>query len=466
MNSLNCRSAVVLLLALGAIAQSVVAEESAPAAPAAAANTPTAPEASVPSLSVPGMSNSLFGGDASTGAAQRSASAGYELSGSGIGSAATPEQATMLTSATKGRPVRFSNGIFVYPAVTAGVGYNDNVIGTETDKKGSTLFLLRPEVVAEIKRQGDRYTASYAGNYGKFASMSSDDFDHHDFWVAGDNYLTTRARMAWGVGYQMRTDARGSTTRVASNEPDRWQAPVARLVGIYGAPQAMGRVELEGSMMQKRYQNNRAYTEASDVDLSTVIGRFFYRFMPKTSVLVEARNTWADYKLSTSTQDNTDRRLYTGFVWDATAKTMGTLRFGRAYKNFDSSTRDDGSSTSWEAEVAWSPLTYSTVQLSASRAPSDSTGVGNYIINNGTNVGWSHKWASYFTSNVFAGYVKSDFLGVDRSDKTKNVGLGVYRELSYNFRLGVNWTRTNRDSTDPLADFTRNVTMLTLDGIL
>lgn len=489
MYSMECRSAAVLLLALGAFAQPVIAEESvgavvgaaigtlfsgetmqvaqAEAAQPAAAAAPAAPVVeSVPSLSLPGSSGALFGGDASTSSAQRSATAGYELSGSGIGSSANPHQSTILTSGTKGRAIRFSNGIFVYPAVTAGVGYNDNVAGTPTNAKGSTVYVLRPEVVAEIKRRGDRYTAGYSGNYGKYSSSSADDFDNHDFWVAGDNYFTTRARLGWGLGYQMRSDARGSTDRIASNEPDRWRAPVARVIGIYGAPKAKGRLELEGSWMQKRYQNNRAYTEASDVDLSTVSGRFFFRFMPKTSVLFEARNTWADYKQAISTQDNTDRRLYAGLVWEATAKTTGTLKLGRAYKNFDSNTRQDGNSNSWEAEIAWSPLTYSKVELAASRSPSDSTGVGNYMINNGTNLAWTHKWASFVTSNIFAGHIKSDYEGSNRSDKTKSYGIGFYRELSYNFRLGASWSRTNRDSTDPAAEFKRNVSMLTLEGIL
>ncbi len=465
MNPNKIRAAVALALVCGAISQVVVAEEAAVvAAPAADSATDVA----VPSLGTVQAPASMFGGDSSTNTAQRSASAGYELSGAGIGSAGIPEQNGMLTSPVKGRAVRFSNGVFVYPAVTAALGVNDNVTGAATNKISSTVYVLRPEVVAELKRRGDRYTLSYSGNYGKYSNSSADDFDHHDFWMAGDNFFTTRARMGWGVGYMMRSDPRASLTRVASAEPDRWEAPIARAVGIYGAPGAIGRFELEGSWMQKRYKNNRAFTETLDVDLSTVSGRFYYRFMPKTSALVEVRNTWADYTLSTSTQDNTDLRLYAGVEWDATAKTTGSLRVGRAYKNFENNaTFKDGSGASWEGAISWSPLSYSQFQLQTSRSLGDtSAGLGNYIRNTGHNLVWNHKWATYITSQATLGYVKAAYNGINRVDDTTNYGIGFYRELGYNFRLGLNWNHTKRDSNDNLFDFSRNVTMLSLESIL
>lgn len=487
LHSMTSRSAILLMLSLGVLVSHARADEAkmmtgdgavsglpstqeariATGNGAATSSSPGAAADEVPSLGLPGIKGpSFYGGDAAIASGQGAATAGYELSGSGIGSARTPEQAGILTSASKGRAVRFDNGIFVYPALTTGIGYNDNVAGSSTNEKGSTVFFLRPELVAELKRSGDRYTFSYDGNFGRYASSSEDNFNHHDLWLAGDNYLTSRARLGWGVGYQVRSDARGATDRAGASEPDRWRAPVARVVGIYGAPKAIGRIELEGSLMQKRYENNRINTRASDVDTSMLSARFFYRFMPRTSLLFEARNTWAGYKLATSTQDNSDTRLYTGLVWDATAKTTGSIKLGRAYKNFDHSSRRDASAGSWEAGVAWTPMTYSKFELASSRAFADSTGTGNFVTNTGTMLAWTHKWASYMTSNLNAGYVKSDYDGINRDDKTSNYGIGFYRELGYNFRLGASWNHTKRDSNIDILDFERDVTMLTLEAIL
>lgn len=475
LRTMQTRSAIALILAVGSATQVVAADGSDVSVRALPADDSVILLAqaggevveSVPSLSAPGSAAPIFGGDASTGPVQRSATAGYELTGAGIGSASIPEQGVILTSTGRGRAIRFQNGIFVYPAVTAGIGHNDNVGGTSTNEKSSNLFVLRPEAVAELKRRGDRYTLSYAGNYGQYRSSSEDDFAHHDLWLAGDNYFTTRARMGWGVGYQRRSDARGSTDRAgASDSPDRWRAPVARIIGIYGAPKAPGRLELEASWMQKRYTNNRLSTRGSDVDMTMVAGRFFFRVMPKTSLVFEMRDTWSDYTLNTSPHDNRYRKLLAGVTWDMTAKTTGIVKLGRGYKDFDRRDRRDPSAGTWEATLVWSPLTYSVVKLQTEQNISDSTGAGNFTDNRGYSLNWDHKWGSFMTSNVNAGMVRADYDGISREDNTRNFGVGVYREVGHNFRVGVNWSHTKRDSSINTLDFRRNVTMLTLETVL
>lgn len=372
----------------------------------------------------------------------------------------------LMTAPVKGRAVVFDNGIFLYPALAIGIGYNDNVLGTRSNTEESMFYSVRPEFVAEMKHAGDRYTFSYQGNYVSYADVPSDNYFNHDLWAAMDKYLDSRMRFGVGAGYIERSDSRGSTDRPAGSEPDHWHAPVARFLGVYGAEGAMGRVELEAMTMAKRYDNNRVFTTASDIDINMVSGRFYYRFMPRTSALFEVRNTVNDYTLSTSTQDNTDRRYYVGLTWDATAKTTGTLKVGSAKKDFDSSARPDDSMFSWEAGVRWAPLTYSTVDLLSSRGPIDGTGLGNLIVNTGTTVVWTHRWSGLMSSRLLAGRVSSKYSGVARQDDATNLGFGIFREIGFNYRLGLDWSRLDRDSNQNAYDFKRNTVMLTLEGIL
>lgn len=464
LKAFESHSAIALILSLGLCSTANATEVAPGNAPAPGkVEEPVA----VPSLNPPVMRAPLFGGDVSTGAAQRANSAGYELTGAGIGSASVPEQGAILTKSAPGRPVRFQNGIFVYPSASLSVGHNDNVGGDSRNEKASKIVVLRPDVLAELKTRGDRYTLSYSGNYGRYTSSADDNFNHHDIWLAGDNYFTTRARMGWGVGYQMRTDARGSTDRgAASTEPDKWRAPLARVIAMYGAPGALGRIELESSLMQKRYTNNRTTTRGSDVDIAMLAGRFFYRIMPKTSLIFEARHTWNDYTLRTSLNDNAYTKLLFGATWDMAAKTSGDIRLGRAYKNFDNSRMRDPRGGTWEAGLTWAPLTYSVFRIDTAQDFADSTGVGNFIENRSYNLAWTHQWASIMSSSVTAGVVKTDYDGVARKDNTRNLGVSVYRDLSYNFRAGLSWTRTKRDSNQVNLDFRRDVFMLTLDAML
>lgn len=429
---------------------------------APAQQTPAQAEAASPSAETGAASGGNWF-DSTTSASQQAFTPNYEQSVRGLSGSLT---STDKTASASGIPLRTSSGIFIYPSVKVGLGYNDNVLGTPTNPTSSSLVTLQPGVMGEIKTHGDRYTANYAGNYTKYSSNSNDNFNQHTLMLAGDNIFTGRTKLSWDAGYKMGSDPRGSTDRAISTEPDRWHSQMASAVFTYGAAGAAGRVELEGSVQNKRYDNNRATTESADVNLTSVAGRFFYRVAPKTSMLFELRDGKADYQLASSTQDNTERRYYVGATWEATAATTGIIKVGRMTKDFDNSGNPGFTGSSWEGAIRWKPLTYSVFNLVTSKSTSDSTGVGNYMVNQNVSVAWSHNWNSYLASRATAGVLKSDYAGVDRSDNIKNYGLGLTYDMRRWLRAGVEWAGTQRNSSVPSNDFTRNVTMLTLEGTL
>jgi len=396
-----------------------------------------------------------------TSVSQQSFTPSYELSGGQIGTG----QAGLMTAAAKGAPI-VSGGLYIYLSSALIIGRNDNVIGSANNAISSPVYSLQPEVVAELKNHGDRYTLDYIGNYTRFADSSNDNFNHHEFKLAGDNIFDARTRLGWLAGYIKSTDPRGSTDRGLSADPDQWHAPTLAGILSYGATGATGRFEFDGSLQNKRYDNNRTTTIGSDVDLSTVSARFFYRIAPKTSLLFETKQIKSDYVLSTSTNSNTDRRLMVGATWDATAATTGIFKVGYLKKNFDSSARTDYSGLAWEGQVRWMPLTYSTVDFVTSKTPSDSTGVGDYIMNKNYNIAWTHKWTSTVGSRVNVGLVKSDFINGARQDDLRNYGLGLTYDLRRWLRLSAEITNTNRSSTIPSNDFKRNVMLFSVEGTL
>lgn len=477
------RSAIALMLALGLVSPAAFSADGAEAASDSgkasvskdsAEKSKAATQEEQPSDSTMGEYQmdgkpALFGTE-SSGAnfTQQSATAGYELTGSGIaGGRGVGQQGLMMTAPARGRALGLTEGIYLFPAATIGFGYNDNVTAVSTGKKSSSIVMLSPEIVAEAKNRGDRYTASYVGNYGRYQSSSEDDFDNHAFWLGADNYFTTRFRTGVGAGYIVKSDARGTTSVNSSvlPEPSRWHAPVVRGLAVYGAKGAPGRLEFEASYMNKRYENNRATTESYDVDIATFSGRFFYRVMPKTYALVELRDTESDYKLRTALNDNSDRRVYLGVTWEATAKTEGTIKLGKAYKSFNNSTLKDASGNAWEIGVRWMPQTYSMVELETSKSLYDSMGVGSYVTGTATTLSWDHKWASYINSRLSIGKLAANYQDAGRKDDTKTLSAAFYRELGRHVRAGVTYTYTDRKSTSDGFDFKRNAAMLTFEGV-
>jgi hypothetical protein len=399
---------------------------------------------------------------------QEAVSPSYALKVTGFGgSKGSQEVIRTAPVPERGAPIKTEAGIWFYPSVTAGLGYNDNVLGDPTNRKGSSLLNVAPEVVAEMKRRGDRYTASYSGNFTRYASSQEDNYSNHEAFLAGDNYFSQRARMGWSLGYVTGSDARGSTNRAISDKPDRWSATILDGTFIYGAPSARGRFEFDAKHMSKEYDNNRINTALSDLDQTGLAGRFLFRVGSRSSVLAEMRQSDNDYKSSLSTQDNTDRRYYLGYTWEATAATTGIFKLGRMTKKFDNAGLQNYSGTSWEGTVRWLPRTYSAFDAQIVQEAGDSTGgLGSYVLNRGNNLMWNHKWTSYTTSRLSLGQLKSDYVGALRTDRTSTFGAMLTYDVLRWMSIGADFSRTDRQSNDPNFEFKRNVLMFTLNATL
>jgi polysaccharide biosynthesis protein VpsM len=366
----------------------------------------------------------------------------------------------------RGAPMKTENGVFFYPSVFTALGYNDNVLGSETDAIKSGFVNIAPELVAEMKSRGDRYTAAVTFNSVQYDSSRNDSYTNHEVWVAGDNYFSQRASMGWAVGQLDYIDPRGSTQRPVSDHPDHWTAPTAKGRFIYGAPNAEGRLEFDVNYVAKRYDNNREYTDVADVDNTEVAGRFFYRIGARSMVLAEVRNAEFDYKSALSVEDNTERRYYLGLTWEATAATTGTVKVGRLTKDFKQSVLSNFSGSSWEASVRWMPANYTAFDLLTSRSTADSTGVGDYLLNTTSTLVWNHKWTGYLGSRVFVTSQRTTFAATSRVDNNRNWGATLAYDVMRWLTIGVDYSYFDRSSTDPTSSFKRNVVMFTANMTL
>lgn len=391
--------------------------------------------------------------------------AAYHLSGTTISGSSRPANA-MLTAPvdTRAAAIKTESGVYVYPTVATSVGYNDNLQTTNVNKTSSGFVHFAPQVVAELKNNGDRYTALASVNATKYNSSSDDDHVSSNFELAGDNYFSSRARAGWSVGRASGIDPRGSTDRAASSQPDRWHVTSAKGRLVYGAPEATGRVELDFGTQVKAYDNNRDTTAVADLTLNSVAGRAYYRLGTRTSVLAEIRNARANYASSLATDSNTERHYLVGVTWEATAATKGVIKLGRMTKNFDLAGKNGYSGGSLEAAIQWQPVSYSAFDITATRSTADSTGFGNYSLNTGVDLSWTHKWNQSVSSRVAVGTLTTDFGGTNRTDKASKVALSVDYSLRRWLNIGVSFDRTDNSSNDAAGSFKRNVTMLTMNA--
>jgi hypothetical protein len=355
----------------------------------------------------------------------------------------------------------------VYPTLAVSMLYDDNIFASNTNKKGSFGTIVSPSVRAELRPRGGHVLGlSYLANIVRFADSNADNHNLHQLRADGNLIFTTRARLALDAHYIESVDRRGTTDRPVGTEPDEWEAKGVSGVFTYGAPGARGRIDVESGYRDLTYKTNRDATAPFDHETAYLGGAFYWRFMPKTSLLFQARYTQLDY--ASSDLSSEERFVAVGVTWEATAQTTGTVRIGQLRKEFDAPGRETFTGLSWEGTVRWSPRTYSFVELTTAQHTTETTGFGDYALSRVAFGTWTHNWTSRTQSVVRVGYRNDDYrgAGVARDDDTTTVGAGLQYQFRRWLRLEGRYDHVRRTSDIPSEEYNRNIFMFTVGASL
>ena len=369
-------------------------------------------------------------------------------------------------------PIRIGN-IDVRPSVQVGYGYDDNVTNAEQGKKSSTTLSISPAVSFNTEYGASRYSLDYSGQGQRYVDSRRDDIDSHDLGLTGDHTFSARTDLGWTLSYGSGADARNSNDAARdTSTPNEWETQGLSGTFGYGANSAKGRLELDLGHSEKRYTNNREVTRRLDNSTDNVGARFFWRVGPKTRLLAEIQQADIEYDLAASGRDSTERRYYLGGTWEATAKTTGIVKLGRQTKEFDRSAegRGDFSGFSWEAQVRWTPRTYSAFNFITSRATQDSTavsaGLADYTVDQSYNLNWMHQWSGAVSTRVGFALIDSEYKVSDRQEDVSRLALGAEYRFSRWFGLNFDYTHERRDSTQVGVDYSKNLFMLSANFAL
>lgn len=350
--------------------------------------------------------------------------------------------------------------IFATPFVGIGFGYDDNLFLSSSNEKSTSFYVVSPGVRLDARDANKVFALSYQGSIGRYGQSKADNYVDHVLRASYDMAFGPRTFLRLNADYVRGHDPRGSTDRGQAARPDKYRLSQPGVTFAYGAPGADGRIELYYSDATKRYTNNRGITAGSDRDTQEYGAAFYWRVMPRTYAMLEARQTDLRYKLPASPFSGEEQRVFGGVMWEATAATTGTLKVGQLRKHFDSGLPSyDG--TAWEGIITWAPRTYSKFDFFTSRYPSESTGLGRFILSDATGVVWNHAWSSYFNTEASVRFQSDEYQGFSRNDDITAIAL----RAGYRFRrwltLGAEYNFTKRESSASRFDYDKNLYLLT-----
>lgn len=350
-------------------------------------------------------------------------------------------------------------------AVNTGLGYDDNVTLTRSNQISSMFLTVTPAVIVSLEGANHRYYAVYRGNYGRYFASTADDYENHNIGLNAVNEWTTRFRTQASYEFTRGTDPRGST---ASNttQPSSWNLNRLRGSVSYGAAGAQGRLDGYLTYTKREYTDNGGVPDLRNFDQIDAGGTLGYRLAPKTTATLTLQHsdiTHPDAPLL----DATENRYLLGLNWNALEKTQGQARVGYLTRSATNSGAADFSSPTYELNATWTPLTYSIVNVSATRTSAEAIEAGSrFIVVDVATVTWNHAWFERVRTTVRGLYGQQRHEGVDRTDSYYTISGRVSYALHRRLRVGAEIRHDARSSPDPTFEYKRNLTLLTVESSL
>lgn len=377
--------------------------------------------------------------------------------------------AVAVDSETSSAPSYRVGGLKAYPGLGVVLKQDSNIFRTKTNARSSFITVLSPSVMLQTQQEANSFSLGYTVDIGRFGNSSDDNFVDQKVLGQAVLGLSSRSTLKMMPEYVVGHDDRGSTFGAATTAPNTWSSSGLNGAFSYGSEDATGKLLLDLGFSDRSYQNNRTVTTAYDRSLNNVGGTFYLNVFPKTSALLSVKYTGIAYKLATSTLNSTEQRILVGAKWEATEQSSGEIKVGQLQKKFDS-TFATQSVASWEGVVRWSPVSNLNVDFSSSKQPSETTLTGTSAVmvsNSGVNVVYGLTDRVSLTGNV--NQVKEEFVGGTapiRSDSTNNFLI----KSEYKFRNwligGIEFSNSNKTSSNTANDYKRNIFMLSVRSVL
>lgn len=359
---------------------------------------------------------------------------------------------------------RTESGFVVTPLLDLGLKQDDNIYSRSNNETSSTILTVDPSVNFLLDDGVNSYSIDVGILSGFYTEDSTDNFVDGFLGFGGHFEPSSKSRFDINANANWTTEPRGTglTEGVGSDidEPVRYSDQTLEGIYEYGARSAFGRIAVRGQYYNKEYLNFKQQTQYRNLDKLLLGGKFIYNTQAGSDAFVELTHEDISYEMTAPNEfarDSKDVRALVGFEWEATALTSGSAKLGYQKKDFDDAGRDNFTGLSWEAGITWSPLTYSSFDISTSQAAVDPLTEGDYIEETTFDLGWNHNWNERLSSRLGVSYLLEDYVGVTREDDTTT----LVAEVNYQLLRWVGITGyvniTDKDSTREGLYFDKNV---------
>jgi hypothetical protein len=371
-----------------------------------------------------------------------------------------------------------AGGFLIYPSVSVGATYDDNVFATNNNEQDDFIFTVSPRIAARSNFPRHSLELTVGSDIGRYVDQTNENFEDYGADLGGVLDITRNNRLVGGAfyehGHTSRDDPEDPGVEVDPDEPDVQVSEEPLEFNDYGGnlgfEQDFNRFNFSvlGDVERRDYDDD---TEAGrDRLLYGGTLRTGYFISPRINAFLQGgyRREERDTSEGSDPPIKRDNNVYDariGTEIDITGLLFGEVSVGWSVQDFDESDLDTENGFVYGTGLTWNPtqLTSLTLDGSGGFEPSD---VGTSKLTNRIALRVDHELLRNVLIGGEVGFRREDFQDTGRVDNRFDVGPDITYLLNRYLSVGAGYTFTTQTSDDNEEEFTRNLFTLRLTAQL
>jgi len=125
----------------------------------------------------------------------------------------------------------------------------------------------------------------------------------------------------------------------------------------------------------------------------------------------------------------------------------------------------DNNGSSWQVDLTWMPLSYSSINFTTSKANEETYGLGNFRTVTRTGMNWNHQWKSRLSSDFTLQYDNNEYDGTTVTDDTTSFQVSMDYQLRNWMNIQLSYINTSRDTNSEIIPYSYDREIISLSFI-
>jgi hypothetical protein len=352
-------------------------------------------------------------------------------------------------------------GFMIYPKVSLGVAYDDNIFALHTGGIGDTIFSQAPEIDIQSTWARNSLSAYVKGQQDEYVSNPGEDAFQYGAGVAG-KYEFGNSQLTGGVDF-----AHDVLPRAASNNVGLSTHRIPYdFTGLYGElASTFTRVRFSLRVDDQIYDYQNGQTAAGVIvdeqqynhDALTVTGKAELAISPDAAVYLTAAGNTRNYEQQPPavafSLNNSGYDIDAGANFDITHLVRGEVQLGYLTQTYAAgSVFKPISGPSAKVQLQWFPTQLATITLIGNRAVGDAgvPGSAGFLLTDGS-LQVDYELLRNVILTASGSIANEQYNGIDRTDQLAGAGISANWLLTRHIGLTFAYTYTNQTSSGAQA---------------